>query len=93
MGYISRSNHDTADHGGRFRAGGDEAAVHIASTVRKQRKLEERLFSVHFLLLYSPASWPNRDDLVPPAINRSEHNYPKTNKQTKNNTRPKLCQD
>lgn len=93
MRYISRSNPDTAGHGGRRRAGGEEAAVHTASAVRKQRKLEERLFPVHGLLLHSPASWPNRDDLVPPAINRSEHNYPKTNKQTKNNTGPKLCQD
>lgn len=53
-------------HGEKFRAAGAEAAVHIALTVRKQRKLEEWLFSVHFLLLYNPESLPNRDGLVPP---------------------------
>lgn len=55
-GYISRSNHDTVNKGEKFRAAGAEAAVHIASTVRKQRKTEERLFSVHFLFLYNPGS-------------------------------------
>lgn len=73
-----------------FRAAGAEREVPIASTVRGQRKREERFFSVPFLLLYNPGSLLNRDGLVPPTINRPEHNYPKTKTQRPPQTLPSL---
>lgn len=54
--HISLSNHDIVNHGETVRSAVAATAAQVVTTVRKQRKRGEQLFSVHFLFLYNPGS-------------------------------------
>ena len=56
-GHISHPNHDNVNLGETVRAAvAAAAAAQVVATVRKQRKRDEQLFSVHFLFLYNPGA-------------------------------------